>query len=350
MQSHGDAALTSVRTSATLLQEACGLEVSSLPDAIAHLEAAIAAAEAAREPAVLATSLRRLAVARHHRNETAEARQLCHRSYDIAWQASASGLAAEALNTLGAIDLTTGALEEARGTLLKARDLASEHRGLRARVEQNLGILANIRGEQLEALGHYERSLEDYRAEGDDQGCAAAYHNLGMVNADRGRLEAAACYYQESYAIAERTGNLYLQGLCLVNHGAVEVAQQRFEVGRKKAEAALELFDRLGALAPKSSAYRIIGMAYRDTGRATAAETALKTAIDVAVATRSVLNEAEATRELALLYQSLTRYPDALRLLTTAHGLFKRLNARVRLADTAKRLAELKQSLELPRG
>jgi response regulator RpfG family c-di-GMP phosphodiesterase len=335
MPSRGDSSVNPVQIN---------FEASSLPETIARLEAAIVAAETGGEHAVLADALRRLAIARHHRTETAEARRLCRRSYDVAREAGESTLAAEALNTLGAIELTTGSLDDARRTFLEARELGLESRAVRARVEQNLGIVANIRGEQLEALGHYERSLEEYRAANDEEGCGLAYHNLGMVNADRGRLEAAACYYQESYAIAERTANTYLQGLCLVNHGEVEVARQRYDVARQKAESALRLFDRMGAQSPKSSAYRVIGMAHRETGRATLAETSLETAIDVARASGSLLNEAEASRELALLYQGMNRNHDALRWLNTAHGLFRRLNARVEVVDVAGRIAELKST------
>jgi HD-GYP domain-containing protein (c-di-GMP phosphodiesterase class II) len=344
MRSRGDTVVTSTRPGAALLEEARGLEATSLAEAIARYEAAIAAAEAGGESSVVAESLRHLAIARHHRNETAEARRLCRRSYDVARQSGQNRLAAEALNTLGAIDLATGSLDDARRTFLEARELGDGSRTLRGRIEQNLGILANIRGDRLEALGHYERSLEDYRAARDEQGCGIAYHNLGMVNADRGRLEAASCYYQESYAIAERTGDLYLQGLCLVNHGEVEVARERYEVARQKAEAGLALFEQLGALGPKASAHRVIGMAHRASGRMALAEASLKTAIDVAVAAGSVLNEAEASRELALLYQAMGRNHDALRRLNSAHGLFRRLNARVELVDVGGRIAEVKRN------
>jgi len=48
----------------------------SIPEAIACYEAAIAAAERAGKRAVLAEALRRLAVVRHHRNESVTARAL----------------------------------------------------------------------------------------------------------------------------------------------------------------------------------------------------------------------------------------------------------------------------------
>jgi tetratricopeptide (TPR) repeat protein len=303
---------------------------SFLPESIARLQSACATAEEEGELAELADALRRLAIACHHRAETDEARELCRRSYDVACEVGERQLAAEALNTLGGIDLASGSLDEAHRTFLQARELGGASRVLRARVEQNLGIVANIRGDQLQALAHYQRSLEEYRALGDEHGCAIAYHNLGMVNADRGLFEAAACYFQESYAIAERTGNTYLQGLCLVNQGEVEVARTRYEVGRDQAEAALQLFAQLGAEGPQASAHRVIGMAHREAGRATLAEASLKTAMEVAISTGSVLSQAEASQELGLLYEGMGRDHDAQRWINIAHGLLRRLNGNKR--------------------
>src|SRR5207249_1327518 len=121
----------------------------------------------------------------------------------------------------------------------------------------------------------------------------------------------------------------------------VDVARQRFENARQSAESALALFDQLGARGAKAGAYRVIGMAYRETGRLTLAESRLRSAIDLAVAAGSVLNEAEASRELALLYQAMGRNQDALRLLNVAYRLFRRLDARVDLVHVGGKVAEL---------
>src|SRR2546425_1201271 len=312
-----------------------------IPEAIERYEAAIEAAQRDGEHARLAEALRRLAVQRHHRSEPARARELCRRSYDVARQIGDDGLAAEALNTLGGLDVTTGSLEDARKTFMRALELGGSSRQLRARVQQNLGIVANIQGELSEALARYERSLAAYRECGDEHGCAIAYHNLGMVSADRERFEAADCYFRESRALAERVGDVYLQALCLVNHAEVDVARQRFENARQSAENALALFDQLGVRDAKAGAYRVIGMAYRETGRLTLAESRLRSAIDLAVGAGSVLNEAEASRELALLDQAMGRNQDALRLLNTAYRLFRRLDARVDLVHVGGKVAEL---------
>jgi putative nucleotidyltransferase with HDIG domain len=331
-----------VRPAADLLAEARDREQAGcIPEAIAGYEAAIAEAERASERAVLAQALRRLAVQRRHHDQSDEARALCRRSYEVAKQEGHHLLAAEALNTLGGLDLTTGKLEDARKNFLAALEIAGEDRALKARVEQNLGILANIQGELDEALSRYRHSLEAYDAVRDLNGCAIAYHNLGMVSADKGQLDKAQKYFSEARAIAERVGDVHLQALSLVNEAEVDVARQRFENARQSAEASLTLIEQLGGHGAKADAYRVIGMVYRETGRPVLAESRLKTAIELAQAADSVLYEAEASRELAILFQGMGRNHEALVLLGRAHGLFQKLDARADLVQVGGKAAEL---------
>src|SRR5207247_2340894 len=136
-------------------------------------------------------------------------------------------------------------------------------------------------------------------------------------------------------------GDAYLGGLCLVNHAKVHVARERYEDARHDAEAALAVFDQLGVGSAKADAYRVLGMIYRETGRPGLAESRLKSAIELAVGAGSVLNEAEASRELALLYQAMGRNQEALSLLNAAHRLFGRLDARTHLVHVAGKMADL---------
>ena len=334
--------MKAVREAADLLIQARALERAvCMAEAVASYEAAIAAADATEQRAVLSEALRRLAIIRHRRGESAEARELCRRSHAVARDAGNDLLAAEALNTLGGIGLETDALADARQHFLRALDLGGESRNLRARVEQNLGILANIHGDFEEARRRYGRSLEAYRASDDEHGCAIAYHNLGMTSADRQQFDAAEGYFRQSCEIARRAGDAYLEGLCLVNHGKVHVARGRYEEARGNAETALALFDRVGVGSAKADAYRVLGMVYRETGRPALAESRLRSAIDLAVSAGSALNEAEASRELALLYQATGRNQEALTLLNAAHRLFRRLDARVDLVYVEGKVAEL---------
>ena len=333
------------RSPADLLHEARSQErAACIPEAVRCYEAAISTAERLGEKAILAEALRRLAIVLHHRNESARARELCNRSYKLAGTLGNDVLAGEALNTMGGLALRTGALEEARDYFHQALERGGKARELLARVEQNLGILANIKGQLVDAVRHYERAVEAYRATNDEHGSATAYVNLGIAHTDLRQYDWADSYFSKSFEIAERAGDVYLQGMCLVNHAEAYFMRERYDQARRMAEAALAIFDQLDSRADKSEAYKIIGMVYRDTGRPALGESRLRSAIELAVSAGSLLNEAEAVRELALLMQLMGRNQDALALLNTAHRLFGRLDARVDLVNIGGKVSALEST------
>jgi putative nucleotidyltransferase with HDIG domain len=333
---------TSSHRAADLLHEARTFERSGcVTEAMQGYIAAVDAAQRNGEWALQAEALRRVAVLHHHRNEPEAARAAVQRSFDVATRAADDVLAAEALNVLGGFALEGDDLTGARETFLRALTLGGRSHELQARLEQNLGIVANVQGDLDGALEHYRRSLAAYRASGNEAGCALAFHNLGMISADRRQWDEADDYFQQSLTIARAIGDIRLQGLCQLNHAEVHLARQRFEQAMSGAESALAVFDQLGALLDKADAYRVIGTVYRETGRPALADARLRAAIELAGRTGSVLSEAEASRELALLYQTMGRNQDALQLLNTAHSLFGRLDARVELGDVSGRVARL---------
>ena len=313
-------------------------------EAFACYREAVAAAADAGDHAVEAEALRRLAVLHHRRNERDTALELASRSQAIAREIGAAVLAGEALNVLAGFALEAGAMEVAEDRYHYALKLVRANPALRGRIEQNLGILANVRGDHAEAAAHYRLALEGFELSGDHKGRAISHHNLGMVCADRQRWDEADRHFRESLAITRVTGDVHLEGLCLLNHSEVHVARQRYEEARSNAEQALAIFDRLGARLDKADAYKVLGMVYRDTGRFTLAESRLQAAIEQAVATGSVLSEAEASRELARLYQGMGRNQEALQLLNAAHRLFSRLDARVDLVDVTSKTNRLEET------
>jgi putative nucleotidyltransferase with HDIG domain len=331
-----------MKAAVDLLHEARSRErAACIPEAIQCYEAAISTAERSGEQAVLAEAQRRLAVVLYHRNETARARDLCNSSYNVASHLKNDLLAAEALNTLGGLSLATGEMEQARGFFQKALERGGNARELQSRIELNLGILANIRGDLVAAVRHYERAVEAYRATNDEYGSARAYVNLGIAHTDLRQFDRADSYFTMAFKIAERAADLHLQGICLVNHAEAHFARGRYDDARRNAESALAIFDQIDSRTDKSEAYKMIGVVYRETGRLSLAESRLRTAIDLAVSAGSVLNEADATRELALLMQAMGRNQDALALLNTAHRLFRRLDARIDLIHVAGKVREL---------
>jgi putative nucleotidyltransferase with HDIG domain len=219
--------------------------------------------------------------------------------------------------------------------------MAHDTPALIGRIEQNLGIIANIRGDLNAALEHYQNSLTASMRARDDSGCAIAYHNLGMISADQQQWELADRYFDSSLALADSLGDVRLRGLCLLNRTEVFVARQRFEEARVSAEDALRLFDELDARAQKADAYKFLGVVYRETSRPVLAEARLKSAIELASECGSQLGEAEASRELAKLHQMMGRNQEALVLLNVARKLFVQLDARGDLSDVTRKVSDL---------
>jgi putative nucleotidyltransferase with HDIG domain len=342
-RSHGGAVLGRCEAVATdlLAQARSHDRAGRLGEALAAYDAAIAAAEQEGERVLSAEALRRASVVHHQLNQPDESRALCQRSYDIAMLLGDHGLAAEALNTLAGVEFERGQMHRARELLGSALELAGTRLDLLSRIEQNLGIIETIQGDHRAALGHYQRSLEACQQSGDEKGCAIAYHNLGMISADQQAWGQAESYYIEAHRIAERTGEVHLQGLCLLNHSEVYLAREAFELARESAEAALAVFDRLDSKMDKSDAYRVLGVVYRDTGRPMLAEARLRSAIELAVDTGAILGQAEATREMARLYQAMGRNQEALTHLNGAWRLFSSLDAHLDLVDVQAKVADL---------
>jgi tetratricopeptide (TPR) repeat protein len=314
-------------------------------EALQCYSAAVEAAERSSERAIVAESLRRSGVVHHRRSQPMLARQLCERSHKIAVDLGDQVLAAEALNALAGFDLESGSMNAAREKFREALELGGNSAHLRGRTEQNLGILANVQGDPDEAMAHYRESLMSFESIGDDRGCAIAYHNLGMVCADCERWEDADRYFRLCLGIARALGDIHLEGLGLLNHAEVHLARREYDQARQNAESALGIFEQLGSHIDKADAYCVIGRTYRETGRYPLAESRLRSAMELAVSTGSILSEAEVARETALLYQAMDRGSEAMAYLNVARTLFGRLDARRDLEDVSIRIKQLEERL-----
>jgi putative nucleotidyltransferase with HDIG domain len=313
-----------------------------LVEATAGYRAVIDAADSRNDATFLAEALRRLGNIHRRRHELDVATELTQRSFEVSLAANEPTLVGESLNALALIHFVRGDWERAREEANRALAVAGDaDAALRARVEQNLGTMANAEGDLDAALAHYERSLQAFRAAGDRRGLAIAYHNIGMNKADRELWPDADVSFRTALEMADSIGDVALRGLTLLNRTEVHIARQEFDAGKHSAEEALRIFDRLGAREHKADAYKFLGVLYRETGRPQLGEARLKTALEIAGEIGAVLSQAEATRELAVLYGQMGRNQETLKLLNAAHRLFGRINARRDLVDVAAKTAHL---------
>lgn len=307
-------------------------------EAEAAYDSLIVAAARQEEPALLAEAFRRRAVLAHQAGDSARARSGLQQSYALATLLGDRRLTAETLNTLGGLELETRNLAAAEAALAEAAALARDDPAVLARVSQNLGIVANIRGDHATAEACYARSLAAYEALSDADGSAIARHNLGMLAADRGDYLQASAHFHACGRLAEASGNAHLGALCLVNHAEVMLALGRTDDARAALQAAERAFEALDAHFDAPDVQRGIALCDRADGLLAQAESRLVRARELARLTDARLTEAEIDRDLGRLYAETGRMADARAALHEAAAAFTALGA---LADADKTRREL---------
>jgi putative nucleotidyltransferase with HDIG domain len=317
------------------------LELERAGDTTAALEAysAVATAVPSYDARVRATALRRCASIHRRRQEFDRAIMLCQTAYEMAITAGDRATAAEALNGRALVHIDQAQWANATVQLTQALELAGSEALLVARIEQNFGIIANIQGDFPAARRRYLRSLMGFRHARDEQGCAIAYHNLGMLTADQREWRKADEYFAASLKIAERLGDIPFQASVLLNRSEVQVGLADYDRAFSDAEQALEIFTRLGNVSGKADAHRSLGIVYREMGIPDLAEQRFRAALANATAVGAPLQIAEANRDLALLYIKQERNHEAMTRLTAAHRLFSQLGAN---ADHRRVVADVK--------
>jgi tetratricopeptide (TPR) repeat protein len=327
---------------AALLSQARAYELAgSVRHAEAAYSALIVAATRQQDHATLAAAFRHRAVLAHQAGDTVRARSALQQSYAVATILGDRRLTAETLNTLGGLELETRNLAAAETALLEAEALASEEPAVLARVEQNLGIVANIRGQHDAAEAHYRRSLAAYEALPDLHGSAIAHHNLGMLAADRGDLGQAAAHYDACERLAEGSHDAHLVALCLLNRAEVLVALGRSGEARRDVGSAEQGFHALGAHFDAADVHRVLALCDRADGLLGQAEVRLGQARELAKITGALLTEAEVTRDLGRLYAETGRVKEAHATLREAAQAFEELGAAADAATTEREMAQL---------
>lgn len=304
-----------------------------LPEAADGFAAAAGAAEREGDGGVLAQALRLQAVVVHLRGDSSRARALCARSSAIARGLGDSRLVAEALNTMGGLELEGGAPDVAAASFRLALGFAGDEWDLWARIEQNLAIVATVQSDAAMARWHFARSLRAYRRVRDPRGCAMVLHNLGMLYADHRRWTKAERSFAKSRRLARAAQDHHLEGLCLLNGAEVELAQGRPEAAERSAEAARRLFEELGTKLDLADVWKLLGMASREARKLNLAEARLRTAIELAASTGNSLTRAEALVELARTHDVLGRTGEVLAGLGEAYPLFAALGAKSEMDD-----------------
>jgi diguanylate cyclase (GGDEF)-like protein/putative nucleotidyltransferase with HDIG domain len=248
-----------------------------------------------------------------------------------------------AVNVQGLLNYKLGRLDEAERLYLKARESARRagEAKLAAMTSQNLGVIANIRGELEQALWHYEASLADYRALGLTKYICITLSNLGLLYTRMERWETAERAYGEAIPLSREIGDVSVRVLLEVNFAALWIARKEFTKARQACDRALAIAEETQHTEALGEVQKCYGVIFRETGDFAAAEEAFRRAADLADRRQDLLLSAEVAREFAELYRLQGRNRDTLQSLNRAHRLFTQLHARPDLADIDRQTTRL---------
>ncbi|MEH1923215.1 tetratricopeptide repeat protein, partial [Nostoc sp.] len=171
------------------------------------------------------------------------------------------------LRQMAVCEYQMGGVDQALNYYQQALNLcpAEDEREL-ASIYHYLGILKANKGKVEEAIALYNQSLEIDERIGNIQGKAATLHCLAMIYANRGEVEQAIALYNESLEIDERIGNVQGKAATLHQLGILYVNTLEVEQAITLFNQSLEITERIGNLQGKAATLHQLGYIYANKG------------------------------------------------------------------------------------
>jgi putative nucleotidyltransferase with HDIG domain len=255
------------------------------------------------------------------------------------------GLVAYANNVMAIGHWQRGLLEDAEQLYMAAYRAACEapDTKLAAMVDQNLGIIAAMRGDLPRALRHYQASLAGYRQLGEDDFIGKLLANMALAYVHMQEWDEAERICQEALAICASCGDVSTALMVENNRAEAQIGRGHLADARIVCERVLRRANALNDARAVAEAQKHLGVIARDSGEIDLAERYLRAAFTSASAREDLLLAAEVAREQAELYSAIRRERETLQALNTSHRLFSQLRAQRDLADVSRRMRRLEQ-------
>jgi putative nucleotidyltransferase with HDIG domain len=254
-----------------------------------------------------------------------------------------AGAQGHAVNILAVIEWKEGHLDDAKRLYLQARGIAlgaGESR-LAAMTALNLGVIANVRGEDAEAREAWESLLADARGGGLADQVLGALCNLGQLDTKSGRMAGADRHLREAREMSTILGDRSMLVTVELLIAKLRIRQGDHAGARDVCDRTRAIIAEIGDAREAGGAEHVYGLVARAGGDLAAAEEHFLRAESIAIARHDMILEGETARELADLYRAQGRNRQTLQRLNQAHRLFAQLRARREMDDVDRRTATL---------
>lgn len=286
--------------------------------------------------------LYRTAVLRTRLGQTDKADELFHQSLEAATWCDYVRGQAWAVNGLAIVAQRRGDTELAESQFRRARRLArqaSDHR-LLGILEMNLGVVANIRGDLDSALVHYENALTSYSKTDDSEGTCWALNNVGMLQTDLRRFEAADQTLTRGLKLAKKIGDRVMEGMLEVNRVEALIGLTRWRRARQGCSRAIKIAEARGDRLQQAQALKFLGIINREQAKFGDAVATFDQASALAEQVDDCLLGAEVVRELGETLMQMGDVAQARVAFGNALQKFVQVDAVLDAADLRQRLDE----------
>ncbi|SFO38731.1 tetratricopeptide repeat protein [Nitrosospira briensis] len=270
--------------------------------------------------------------------------------YDNTWEALAAYLRAveldpnnpEGWNRLGHLLARTGELNQAEAAYEKVKTIAEsqgDQQGL-AVAYFNLGTVYQTRGDLAQAETMYRQALAIDEALGHKEGMANAYSTLGMVYKTRGDLAQAETMYKRALGIYEALGHKEGMANAYGNLGIAYDKRGNLAQAETMYRQALAIFKALGRKEGMANTYSNLGILYRIRGDLAQAETMHGQALAINEALGRKEGMANAYSNLGMVYKTRGDLAEAETMYRQALAIFKAMGRKEGMAYAYSNLGD----------
>jgi len=238
-------------------------------------------------------------------------------------------LEAMLLNDMGILAQKRGEWDEAKSLWQEAATLfeTSGDPSGAATAWGNVGHVLRSQGDWDRAIRAHEKARDAFERAGDDKNLAAAYSNLGLVYADKGEWERAIAFYEKSLETKERVGDIHGMAVTYMNIGNVYHQQGKWDEAIEQHQKSLEIREKVGDIHGLAQTYNNLGLVYADKGEWERAIAFYEKDLEISERVGDIHGMASTWANLGLLYKRQQRDEQAAQYLAKALLVFHQMGA-----------------------